>query len=98
MSLRDFTTMVLAFLACAVVAYAVSLLILRRYQSGVLRSMTMLGGRSTSSEADARSAPRVPSGPLRFAYTDPTTWRPVSRWALNGLRRTGLVYLGAGLA
>src|SRR5947207_4194468 len=99
MSLRDFTTMVLAFLACAVVAYAVSRLILRQYQRAVLRSMTKLAGRTASPETDARPAPHVPSRPLRFAYADSTSWPPVSsRWALDGLRRTGLVYLLAGLA
>jgi hypothetical protein len=98
MSLRDFTTMVLAFLACAVAAYSGSRLILRRYQVAVLRSMTKLAGRTASTVTDARPASDVPGRPLRFAYTDSTTWRPVSRWALNGLRRTGLVYLVAGLA
>ena len=98
MALRSFTTLILVFLGCVGVAYAVSCLILRQYQMAVLRSMALSFDRAPAPVVRTIVGP--PTDPLGFVYADETA-APRSAFAafrtLDGPKRTTRVYLVAGL-
>jgi hypothetical protein len=99
-TLRSFTTLVLLFLACVAVAYLVSWLILRLYQRAVVRSMALASRRESAPDPAVRTSTSAPGQPLGFVYANETASagsRFAAVWALDGPRRTALVYLVAGL-
>ena len=68
MTLRSFTTLLLVFLACVGVAFVISVVVLRRYQRAVVRSMAERIS-SPGTAAPPRTAINPPARPLGFVTT-----------------------------
>jgi hypothetical protein len=100
MTLKSFTTLILVFLGCVGIAYVVSWLILRKYQTAVLRLMSLSLRRERATDAVVRPTSSPPADQLGFVYAEERA-RLGSRFAtlrtLDGPTRAALVYFVSGL-
>jgi len=98
-TLRSFTTLLLVFLACVGVAFVISVVVLRRYQRAVVRSMAERIS-SPGPAAPPRTAINPPARPLGFVTTRAETAAAAKRgrrFTLDEPRKTALVYLVSGV-
>jgi hypothetical protein len=100
MTLKSFTTLILVFLGCVGIAYVVSWLILRKYQTAVLRLMSLSVRRARTPDAAVRPTSSPPADPLGFEYAEESA-TPGSQFAalrtLDAPTRAALVYFVSGL-